>query len=188
MNQARISPTAVLLSNGEVLVAGGGISDFGYGICPLASAELYNPATGTWTYTGSMHSTRYLPTMTLLTNGEVLVAGGLSDLLTPTAELYNPSTGTWTLTGSLNVARYQATAALLQNGQALVVGGDGNTSPLTSAELYNPSTGKWTATGSMNTGHGGGTATLLQNGQVLVAGGAGPSNPTNLTSTELYTP
>jgi Kelch motif len=61
-----------LLPNGKVLVAGG--SDFNFN--PLASAELYDPASGTWTATGSLNTARFLQTATLLPNGKVLVAAG----------------------------------------------------------------------------------------------------------------
>ncbi len=63
--------TATLLPNGKVLVAGG----FGSS-GPLASAELYDPATGPWSPTGSLATARYVHTATLLPNGKVLVAGG----------------------------------------------------------------------------------------------------------------
>ena len=63
--------TATLLPNGQVLVAGG-YGNSGY----LTSAELYNPATGTWTVTGSLNIARTWHTATLLPNGQVLVAGG----------------------------------------------------------------------------------------------------------------
>ena len=64
--------TATLLNNGKVLVTGGvGISS------NLASAELYDPVTGTWSTTGSMSVARgTYPTVTLLNTGSVLVAGG----------------------------------------------------------------------------------------------------------------
>ena len=138
----------------------------------IASAELYNPATGKWTVTGSLATPRYDHTSTLLANGEVLIAGGVSGTYTATAELYNPSTGRWTATGSMTVPRAFAGAALLQNGQVLMAGGsnaDGSSN--TTAELYNPSTGKWTATSSMPTNHNS-PATLLLSGKVLVAGGS----------------
>lgn len=84
MHVARDFPTATLLLNCQVLVAGGG-NDTGF----LASAELYNPRTGTWHTTGSMHSARSGGTATLLLNGKVLAAGGSGPL--SSAELYNPA-------------------------------------------------------------------------------------------------
>lgn len=63
----------------------------------LASAELYDPAKGTWTATGSMPNPRHGNTATLLANGKVLVAGGhgitegISTPLLARAELYDPT-------------------------------------------------------------------------------------------------
>ena len=166
---ARYGHTATLLSNGKVLVAGGGGTS-GY----LASAELYDPASGTWTATGSFSTARAFHTATLLPNGNVLVAGGFNggaNALT-SAELYDPASGTWAATGSLNTARHSHTATLLQNGMVLVAGGYDGTS-LASTELYDPASGTWSATGSLNAARWSHTATSLQNGKVLVAGGDG---------------
>ena len=183
-NTARFEHTATLLNNGMVLIAGG--ENFGIGA--LADAELYNPATGTFTATGSLSTARDSHTATLLNNGMVLIAGGenFSGILA-NAELYNPATGTFTPTGSLNTARDGHTATLLNNGMVLVVGGQTPSSNSASAELYDPGTGTFTATGSLNVGRYLPTATLLNNGMVLIAGGAGSYGIT-LASAELYDP
>jgi len=126
LKTARYIHTATLLANGQVLVMGG-YGSLGASYGALASAELYNPGTGTWTATGSLVTARYSHTTTLLANGQALVAGGYcSSGLLGSAELYNPVTGTWTNTGSLITARDGHTATLLSNGQVLVNGGGGS--------------------------------------------------------------
>lgn len=190
MNTARVDHTATLLSNGEVLVAGGFNGTNGY----LASAELYDPVKGKWTLTGSMTAPRDGHDAVLLQNGEVLVAGGINATLSTCgtlagAELYNPSTGTWTATGSMTTGRYSFSLTLLANGKVLAAGGTncGN-GGLTSAELYNPATGTWTATGSMTIGNETSAAVLLQNGQVFVVGNDNLYNPSTGTWTATTSP
>jgi hypothetical protein len=138
MTVPRDGHDAVLLQNGQVLVAGG-IDASTIGCTTLATAELYNPSTGTWTGTGSMSVGRYSFTLTLLSNGEVLAAGGTNcgngGLLS--AELYNPATGTWTATDTMTSGNQSTGAALLQNARVFVVGND---------NLYNPSLGTRAAT------------------------------------------
>jgi hypothetical protein len=189
MTVTRGDHTATLLANGEVLIAGGADQDpTGTG---LASAELYDPSTGTFTQTGSMAVGRYLHTATLLQNGKVLIVGGvLTSTSDPvaTAEVYDPATGIFTMTGSMATPREQHTATLLADGRVLIVGG--TTSPGTgglqgtaTAEVYDPSTGLFSVTGSMAEARTFHTATLLPSGQVLVAGG-GDENST----AEVYDP
>ena len=181
-----------LLTDGKWLVAGGYKGNGSNADCD--KARLYNPATGTWTNTGSMTSKRNYHAATLLSDGKVLVAGGESggdNSQLSSAEIYDPATGTWEKTGSMNVARKGGhTATLLSNGKVLVTGGTTNNSPacaVSSAELYDPVTEKWTMTKSMNEMRYGHTATLLTNVLVLVAGGENPS-ANYIFSAELYDP
>jgi N-acetylneuraminic acid mutarotase len=199
LNIARVFHTATLLPNGQVLVTGGEGETNGYSgtvISALASAELYDPASDTWTMTSnSMNSTRMLHTATLLPNGQVLVAGGYTDegSIPPTssAELFDPATETWTATATpLNLARAEHTATLLPDGTVLVAGGYDDheyAGAMASVEIYNPATGIWTMTNQMNSARGDFTATTLTNGDVLVAGGFSDTfSP--LSDTELYGP
>ena len=191
LNTGRGNPTATLLPNGKVLVAGGG-NRFGV----FTSAELYDPASGNWMATGSLNTARFNHTGTLLPDGKVLAAAGQSTggVNYPTsAELYDPASGSWTFTGSLNIARQNHTATLLPNGKVLVSGGQTYYSgSLTSAELYDPASGSWTVTGNLNNGRTWYTATLLPDGKVLVAGGESVEGEgfgvRYLTTAELYDP
>ncbi|MET0404943.1 MAG: kelch repeat-containing protein, partial [Cystobacter sp.] len=177
----RFYHAAVLLPGGKVLVAGGfGTESRGPA---LTSAELYDPATGVWTPTGSLAQARGFHTMTLLGNGKVLVTGGSEqpdddvddEALLSGAELYDPATGTWTSAGAMSTGRAWHSATVLPGGRVLVVGGAGVDIALgASAELYDPATGAWSATGSLRSPRRWHTATLLPGGEVLVAGGYHP--------------
>ena len=179
LSAARAHPTASLLVEGLVLIAGGNDDTH-----TLASAALYAPGTRSWVSTGSMNAARYFHTATLLPDGRVLVAGGedLDGVFHASADIYEPGTRRWSSTGAMGVARSGHTATLLPTGQVLVAGGT-NGGFLATAELYDPATGRWTPTGTMNTARSVFTATLLADGRVLVAGGTGGSP---LAAAELY--
>jgi hypothetical protein len=199
LRHGRFFHTAALLPDGRVLVAGGEGCGRGDrpGIC--RSAELYNPATGRWQLTGSMHVPREEHTATLLRSGLVLVAGGYGCEpyeVCRSAELYDPRTGRWKYTGTMQSARAGQSATLLKNGQVLVTGGytctAGACSHLASAELYDSGSGSWRTAGNMAAGREYQAATRLRNGSVLVAGGTtvcpAAHGCTAIASTEIYTP
>jgi Kelch motif protein/galactose oxidase-like protein len=187
MGTARENHNANILATGKVLITGG--SDPSGSV--LASAELYDPATGTFTPTGSMGTSRQLYLSTLLPSGKVLVAGGSTSGggILASAELYDPTTGTFSPTGSMGTARVQIAnpTNLLPNGKVLIAGGVTSGGVfLASAELYDPATGTFSPTGSMGTARLAYALALLPTGKVLIAGGYNSSG--SLASAELYTP
>jgi hypothetical protein len=199
MSPVLIQGTATPLADGRVLFAGGmsratGVPDFPIGNPhPVPYAEVYDPATGQFTQTGSMAEPRVIFTATRLRDGRVLVVGGADQMdgfgNSATAELYDPATGKFAATGSMSIGRAAHTATLLADGRVLVTGGyGGGTSPLASAEIYDPATGKFKATGSMTVARHNHTATLLADGHVLIAGGQTENPSGTLASAEIYDP
>ena len=188
MNAERAAHSATLLPAGKVLIAGG-FREEGTSEIAIASSELFDPVSNTFTPTNDMNEPRNGHTASLLPNGKVLLAGGWNQQgRTATAELYDPQTGIFESTGSLMAPRQGLTATLLKNGQVLIAGGDSarNTPQLT-AELYDPNTETFTPTGYLKDGRFGHTATLLPDGKVLLVGGtSGKDNI--LASAEIYDP
>ena len=192
LHNARDGHTATLLSNGNIVVAGGENNN-----SAMASTEVYSPLTSSWTNSGNLNVARSNAGALLLPNGMVLVAGGcVSTCLgatTASAELYNSVSGTWSSTGSMAKARTYFGMVLLPSGKVLAAGGctglnaNGCSGITAKAEIFDPSSGKWTATGSMTAARGTFTLTVLATGKVLAAGGInGANNP--IGSAELYDP
>ena len=194
LNTPRSFHTATLLKNGKVLVVGGDehADLWDYEPSPLDTAELYDPDTGIWSFTGNLNTGVEGHTATLLQNGKVLVLGERS------AELYDSDTGTWSsvgLDGDNWGYCWGHTATLLADGRVLLL--SENECVLSNrAQLYDPETGAWSSTGHPNETRFNHTATLLPDGKVLVAGGmrldASAPHPVggwkSVSSAELYDP
>ena len=128
LRQARSGATATLLRDGRVLVAGGGTGD-GDDRRALASAELFDPATGRFTPTGALGLRRYKHGAVAMPDGSVLIVGGSDERdyagKTATVERYSPRTGRFQAAGRLAEARFKLADAsvLLASGKVLVAGG-----------------------------------------------------------------
>jgi hypothetical protein len=190
MSSPRVGHAATTLSDGRVLIVGGAIVRADGNFDFLATAELYNPATNSFTATGSLLEPRAGHSAVRLQSGRVLIVGCS---FTSVGELYDPLTGSFSVSGSPVENRCNATATLLRNGLVLIAGGQSVTgfNHLRTAELYDPATGTFRATGSMATARAEHTATLLPDGRVLIVGGSvGGEGVADvaLASAEIYNP
>ena len=184
----RSNHTTTLLDNGKVLVAGGRTALASNDVA-TASAELYDPLTGTWSPTGSLATARWAHTATLLADGRVLVVGGHAAfsgaLAFNSAELYNPNTGTWSPAANMAGPRTLHVAVRLTGpncaahcDKVLVAGGRaaGNSGTLDTSELYDPVRNVWEPAGNLRESRHTTEATVVGDGRVLIAGGFGPTN------------
>jgi Galactose oxidase, central domain len=178
----RTDHTATLLHDGRVLIAGGGNAQRS-GDLPTKGdppAELFDPATGTFSAIGLLHHSRAGHRATLLNDGRVLITGGSgADGTLAEAEIFDPATESFDVVVGRH-SRVGHSATLLDDGRVLLVGGDrlsvdaggfvsGDT--LTSAELFDPATGDFTEAGLLTTERAEHAAVLLADGRVLIAGG-----------------
>ncbi|GAA2430331.1 hypothetical protein GCM10010191_49860 [Actinomadura vinacea] len=189
MAVGRWGHSAVLLSNGQVLVAGGSAPRSGGKVMALRSAELFNPADETWTKAADMTDARSGHTAVELEAGKkVLVCGGsvpvgtADDPALAFCELYDTEAKTWTPTGSLRHPRSAHTATALSATTVLVTGGrapgapgDGSFDPFAraTAEVFTLTAagGSWQETAPMPGGRAFHRAVPLGSGKVLVVGG-----------------
>ncbi len=174
LSVGRSGPTATVLHDGRVLIAGG----YSAPGAPRGVAELLDPRTNTIKPTAHMVVRRTGQTATLLRDGRVLMTGGRdqSENELASAELYDPRTGTFALTGSMSVPRGAHTATLLADGRVLVAGGAMGRYPNARVhsllEVYDPATGRFSAAGHLVTPRYKHAAALLRDGRVLVVGGS----------------
>jgi len=202
MSSARADHATAVLQSGDVLVVGGwnghradSLDDPPWD--PLF-AELFNPASGTFSATQAMSTTRpFDPLVFVLENGSVLVLGGYS----PTelqniheqprhaafAELYAPGSGTFWPLSTTGFTRRNYTGTLLSDGTVLIVGGENDAGPLDIIESFDPANGALIGVGRLITARVGHSATLLQSGRVLITGGTDGSGNA-LATAELWPP
>lgn len=190
----RAGHAAVTLADGRVMVAGGtnNYTDLTTAITnAVNTVEIYNPATNAWSSAPALGGRRVVPALTLLSNGKVMVSGGVEVTLlfgipigvtsTNKTQLYTPSTNSWATGPAMPSGRayHHESQVTLADGRVLMTGGVFvpdlvnalNATSIAAADVYNPTTNTWQATtmSRQRTGH---SATRLANGDVIVCGGA----------------
>jgi len=179
MGAARARHTATRLASGKVLLAGGeGPSG------PLATAEIYDPATNTFApTTGPMASARASHAAALLTDGRVVLAGGG----TATAEIFDPATGRFTPAGALSSPRARLQAVRLDSGHVLFAGGELAGAPVADVEVFTPETRSFATQPPLTFPRTRFTLERIGQAQVIAIGGKAP-NATSILVPEVWTP
>jgi len=179
MTQGRTGHTASLLGDGRVLIAGGSVDVNGFGLTPSKTAEIYDPATQTFSPTGDMPNEAASHTASVLLDGTVLVAGGYGGSC-PDAQVgvaaFDPSSNSFIRGVNLTSAQAEHTATTLNDGRVLIAGGWFVDSCNFSSEMYDtavvfdPATSSYSSKLPMREPRAGHSATLLTDGKVLVVG------------------
>ncbi|MFN7587330.1 MAG: Kelch repeat-containing protein [Planctomycetota bacterium] len=194
LNGPRAGHAAATLPDGRVMVVGGttNFTDITTAAAgSLNTVEIYNPGTNTWAAGPAIGGRRLVPSLTRLSTGRMLVAGGIEITVlfgipigatsTIKAQLYNPATNTWSNAANMPSGRayHQDSQVTLADGRVLLSGGvlvpdlisAANSASIANADVYNPATNTWVAT-TMSRARTGHSATRLASGQVIVCGGA----------------
>jgi len=189
LTPARADAAAVTLANGDVLIAGGvtGTTD----LTGLSSGEVYDPSTGTMTaVSNDMSSVRASPVAVLLSNGDVLIAGGTDGSeASETADLYDPTTNAFMPVNSLmSAGRDYPAAALLSDGDVLVAGGAvGTDQDDAGADVFDPQTETFTqVSNDMSVARAGEGMAALSDGDAIVFGGIDGDSTT--ATSDVYDP
>lgn len=182
LNTARSGAAGVALPDGRVLVAGGVFLDAATTPRILDSAELWDPGSGRRSRTGRLAEPRLDASAVALTDGRVLIVGGIArredaPLEQASAEVYDPLSGQWSSAGTLEAARPGFVLVALADGGALAAGGLGNRGlgerlPVPTVERFDPVSNTWSAAADLPVAVAGAAAVRLADGLVLIAGGS----------------
>lgn len=177
MKVVRTQHTATLLWSGKVLIDGG------------KSADLYDPATDSFTATIGLPINRKSHLASLLQDGTVLITGGYVDnISSKSAEIYDPNTQIFTqLANSMKIARANHTSTLLPSGLVFITGGFSGTSPHKETEVYDPVAKTFTLDTSMIYNRSNHRAILQGDGRVVIIGGVTLESGF-LAADEVYSP
>ena len=155
-------PVTALLPDGRVFVAGAN------------NPEVFDPQSGTFTLTGPYADPGpiLVSTVTLLTNGNVLITGCSKACSAGVTEIFNPQSGTLSATGVMPGGSWydESTATSLGDGRILFLSSDEDADPA-GAEVYDATAGTFAAIGYANDPHEFAPATRLTDGTVLLTGG-----------------
>jgi hypothetical protein len=181
-----------ILNNGQVLFTGGDNYADGVGGSAICAA-IFDPQTNTLSTINPMTTERYLQSSTKMSDGRVLIAGGIVDNLGfhsyhGSAEIYDPRTGAFSTTGAMTDSRYGHSGTLMPNGEILIAGG-ANSDALAWVDLYDTLTAAFSRTGSLPSPRYLYAAALLPNAMTLVVGGNGGNGLNDaLATADLYAP
>lgn len=193
--QGRLDGTATLLKDGTVLVVGGRPYPGG----ATTIAERFDPLTGLWHDAGRLHEARTGLSVSLLSDGSVVVVGGVGGGLWPwqhgaiaAVERYQPARHNWTTVAPLPQGVTEHSAVVLSDGRLLIAGGRDRDSPgsraTTATWAYDPGSDRWEGMAALNQPRAGNVATLLPDGRVLLVGGVDTLYPAQEPSAEVYDP
>lgn len=196
--EGRLHASAVTLADGRVLIVGGPENRESNPV-PLASAEVFDPASGRWASAGKLASALRGFALVALPDGGAIAVGGFGGLGTgrsylSTVERFDPESNTWSAADSLPYPVAGASGIRLADGRVLLAGGSVREPELIDADagtyvsgltadavLYDPRTGTWTSTTSMPSPRAGASAVLLPDGSVVVVGGSASEGEFNST-------
>ena len=185
LTQARDGHTATPLADGRVLVVGGYAAE---SMPPLASAEIFDPATGRWAPTAPLRLVRGGHASARLGDGRVLVTGGWTGrAATARTEIFEPVAGRWTAGPDLPRVVSGHSAIELPDGGILVVGGQTRPEVGSGAAVVISVDGRVRTVGSLREARFKHTVLPWVDGTVLVIGGTSDDR-TLLRTTEIYDP